>query len=288
MKTILSVFSMMTLFFTVAQAAPSSAHTEKDLLGVWKLEQFFVRNAQRQTQEWCEGATGTLAYLPGQMFVSINCASTRPGSAAQNLGGMLFYAGPFEVDRQTNEVIHRVRNFSHPSLNQVFRRKIAMKDADHVSLSGRMSDGAEVVVEFVKQENFSYDSAPLTGVWELVGSENEVPGSSVKIPFCTDYHGLILYTPAGYNAVAINCGEKKDPTVVEPADQFGRKFFYSGKYQVNGKVVTQIPDNASELFLIGSPAVRVMDITGDLLTLDGTNGSKFKATWRKRHSFVGL
>ena len=82
--------------------------------------------------------------------------------------------------------------------------------------------------------------------------------------------------------------KRKISDVFEPADQFGRRFFYSGNYQTTSNELAVTPENASEDFLIGETAIRAMSIDGDLLTLTGTNGSKFVAKWRKARSFVGL
>lgn len=265
-----------------------ASYSESDILGVWKLTKFFITDGHGLEKEWCEGANGSIAYLPGLMTVAINCESVEPGSGAEKIGGLLFYSGPFEVDRGTNEVIHRVRNFSHPALNKVYRREIEMKDKNNLRLVGSLGEGKKAIVEWERMETFSYDSQKLTGVWELVGSENKVDGSDETISFCTGFYGTILYTSGGYNAVSINCGEKPDNSVSEPADQFGRRFFYSGSYKIDGENVVQTPENASETALIGEPAIRSMKIEGDLLILEGTNGSKFKAEWKKLRSFVGL
>lgn len=90
-----------------------------------------------------------------------------------------------------------------------------------------------------------------------------------------------MFTPGGYTAVSINCDEKEDGQEWEPADLFGRKYFYAGSYTIKGNEVIQLPENASEVDHIGVPGVRLMKLSKDLLTLEGTNGSKFKAIWKK-------
>jgi len=261
---------------------------EHDIYGVWKLTKFVLTEEDGSEQNWCEGAYGTISYLPGKMTVSINCESTIPGSGAEKLGGLLFYSGPFEVDSKTNEVIHRVRNYSHESLKKVHRRKVEMDTPDKLRLVGLLGEGKEVIVEWDRQESFAYNAEPISGVWELVGSENEVQGSSETIPFCNGFYGSILYTPGGHVSVSINCGEKADEEIVEPADQFGRRYFYSGNYEVKDETVVQTPINASEVDQIGHSAFRKMSFDRDNLILEGTNGSKFRAIWKKSKSFVGL
>jgi hypothetical protein len=262
--------------------------TEKELLGVYKLTKFATVDAHGAETPWCEAAEGSIAYLPGFMSVSINCAETTPGTQAASMGGVLFYSGPFEIDTRAGEVIHRARNGSHPSLVKVHRRKLTMNSSNHLLLSGQMPGGGSIVIEWERSERFAYDNSALTGVYELVGSENEVPGSLDTIPFCTGFHGTIMYTPGGFGAVSINCGEKADPNAVEPADQFGRKYFYAGPYHQAEQILVQKMALASEVAHRGGEARREMLLEGDLLTLKGTNGSKFVATWKKLRSFVGL
>lgn len=283
----MSLSFLLTLAFSNVGAA-NTTYTESDILGVWKLTKFVTTEANGTEQDWCNGATGSLAYLPGLMTVAINCESTTPNSNAENIGGYLFYSGPFEVDTQKNQVIHRVRNYSHPSLLRVVYRKIEMSDANHLRLVGPLANGQDIVIEWERKESFAYNDHELLGVYELVGSENEVEGSSEKIPFCTGFYGTIVYTPGGFNAVSINCGEKKDPNVVEPADMFGRKFFYTSKYELNVDRVVHHLVNASEVTTIGTDSHRAMSMKEDVLSLAGTNGSKFVAKWRKLKSFVGL
>ena len=162
-----------------AGASTSMAGTElsKDnVMGVWKLTKFFITDGSGSAKEWCGGASGTIAYLPETMFVAINCESYESGSGAEKLEGKLFYSGHFDFDNRTQEVIHRVRNYSHPSLNKVYRRSVEMKDQNNLRLVGELGAGKQAIVEWERLEKFSYDNQTITGVWELVGSENEVDG----------------------------------------------------------------------------------------------------------------
>ncbi len=280
---------LTTLFATLlGNQLWARTYTDRDLLGVYKLTKFATVAADGAETPWCIGATGSIAYVPAYMSVSINCQEVLPETNAAELEGTLFYSGPFEFDTQAGEVIHRARNYSHASLHKVHRRKVVMGDNNHLQLSGELGEGKRVIVEWERLETFVYDTSPLTGFYELVGSENEVEGSDEKIPFCTGFFGSIVYTPGGYGAVSINCGEKTDPNVVEPADMFGRKFFYSGPYHKEENILVQKMLNASEASSIGGEARRDMQIKDDLLILKGTNGSNFVAKWRKLKSFVGI
>ena len=282
MKRMLFLMILTTALFAGPQ------YTKKDIMGVWRLTKFVIQDSQGGEVSWCDGVNGTIAYLPDLMSVSLNCEKVEVGSGAEKIGGHLFYSGPYEVDSKTNEVIHRVRNFSHEDLNKVYRRRIEMRNENHLKLIGLLGKGEKVIVEWERAESFKYDNSDLFGVWELVGSENEVDGSDETIPFCKGFYGTILYTPGGYNAVSINCDDKKADSATEPADQFGRKFFYAGSYELEKNVLIQTPDNASESFLIGEPGKREMKIEKDLLILEGVNGSKFVAKWRKRSSFMSF
>ena len=268
--------------------AQSKTPTEKNILGVYKLTKFATVSPDGTETPWCTDASGTIAYVPGYMHVGINCKGVEANTQAEEFGGKLFYSGPFEIDSKKGEVVHRVRNYSHPSLNKVLRRQVTLENDKQLSLMGDSVSGGKIVIEWERIEKFKYNDSSLTGFYELVGSENEVEGSDQKIPFCSGFHGSILYTPGGFGAVAINCGEKTNPLAVEPADMFGRRYFYSGRYRQEENILTQSIQYSSEEKQIGTEARRLMIQKDDLLMLDGVNGSKFRATWRKLRSFVNL
>jgi hypothetical protein len=119
----------------------------------------------------------------------------------------------------------------------------------------------------------------LVGTWILVDSLN--PNSTgPDEPYCNGVHGKIIYTADGYVSVSLNCGPRLKAS--EPADISGRKFFYSGKFSLEGSQVTHHLDNASDVNLIGTDTVREASLDGPLLTLKGVNqGRTFTAVWRK-------
>ena len=122
-------------------------------------------------------------------------------------------------------------------------------------------------------------SSPLVGTWILEKSENPMPDGSL-VSYCTGVHGLIIYTEDGYVSVALNC----DPVGhgKEPADVSGRKFFYAGTYQFDGKKATHLMLNASQPELIGESFSRDVSINGSELVLTGVNqGQAFSAYWKK-------
>lgn len=122
-------------------------------------------------------------------------------------------------------------------------------------------------------------SSPLVGTWILEKSENPMPDGSI-VSYCTGVHGMIIYTEAGYVSVALNCAAVGNGP--EPADISGRKFFYAGTYQFDGKVATHQMMNASQPELIGESFSREVTIQGAELILTGVNqGQKFSAYWRR-------
>lgn len=122
-------------------------------------------------------------------------------------------------------------------------------------------------------------NSPLVGTWILEKSENPMPDGSI-VSYCTGVHGMIIYTEEGYVSVALNCAAVGNGP--EPADISGRKFFYAGTYQYDGKVATHQMMNASQPELIGESFTREVTIQGTELILTGVNqGQKFSAYWRR-------
>ncbi len=120
----------------------------------------------------------------------------------------------------------------------------------------------------------------LEGVWILKKSDNVGPDGKL-VPYCTGVHGSIIYTAEGYVSVALNCAPQG--VGKEPADISGRKFFYTGRFEFDGKVVTHKLLNASDVHLMGTNFKRkVTIVNGRTLVLSGENqGQKFSAYWEK-------
>ena len=112
-----------------------------------------VVDEQSRALDWFSGkegpmmGSGTLIYSGDHMAVSLNSEGDELSPAAAALGGILFYAGPFEVHGES--VIHKVVNASHPTLKKNFARKVEF-DTDRTTLRlvGSLGDGREVVVEW--------------------------------------------------------------------------------------------------------------------------------------------
>ena len=122
-------------------------------------------------------------------------------------------------------------------------------------------------------------TSPLVGTWVLEHSEDTLPDGSL-VPYCTGVHGFVIYTEEGYVSVALNCAPQGQGT--EPADISGRKFFYTGTYQFDGKTATHMLLNASQPELIGESVTRTVTIRGTELILAGVNqGQTFSAYWRR-------
>ena len=122
-------------------------------------------------------------------------------------------------------------------------------------------------------------AADLVGVWKLIKSENPMPDGTT-VSYCNEVHGYIIYTSEGYVSVSLNCGPQLNES--EPANVSGRKFFYTGTYDVKGSEVTHHLENASDTQLIGSDSKRYVTFARSVLVLTGENqGQSFSAFWQK-------
>lgn len=267
---------LKSLLLGLILSATAGAYDKRDLYGVWELNEFYYEAADGARTEYCEGAFGKIMYFPKNMAVGINCKSDKK----------LFYSGPVVYDELENEVYHKPKNYSDVSLHQYFRRQVSMENENQLTLKGAMANGRTVVVTWTRVEKFEKNSDELYGVYDLVGSENDV-GQGQPVPFCNGFHGSIAFTPGGHTYVSINCGQKIEGQI-EPAQLFDRMYFYHGTFTVQGNIVAQLPQNASVLDHIGHIANREASMKGDILTLAGTNGARFIAKWRKVWGFNAL
>lgn len=124
-------------------AISTGANLKRDIVGVWDLVDFQLEEDQGNIQPWCDGAFGTISYFSNYMSVAINCVT--------NAEKKIFYSGPYQIEGHT--VIHDVRNFSDPSLHQVFRRQVEMSDVNHLALIGQLGNSGKVIVSWTRRPN---------------------------------------------------------------------------------------------------------------------------------------
>jgi hypothetical protein len=124
---------------------------------------------------------------------------------------------------------------------------------------------------------FAADSR-IVGAWHL--DEWQVIGASgARAEFCKGAKGVLLYESSGFVSTSINCPKKKS-AAAEPADAYGRRFFYAGTYFVKNLVIYKDVTNASSEGLIGKRVVRYIDkLTPDELILTGPFGPNGGSLW---------
>ena len=226
----------MFLVMTTVQAGVDVKDYSKEIKGVWELTDFVIEDGQGRSEDWCEGAHGFITYINNHMSVAINCKS-QPEK-------MLFYSGPYDLEQNT--VTHKVQNYSEIGLKQNFKREIFMNDVNHLELSGKTATGGKAIITWKRVERFADDLKGIAGIYRLVKSENQFEGKD-GVPFCRAVFGTILFTPNGHASVSLNCANKVDENQNEPADIFGRKYFYFGTYEVQSNEVVVLPENGSEV-----------------------------------------
>ncbi len=113
---------------------------EKDIIGVWQLSEFELIDAEGKSQPWCKGSFGSIMYFKNYMSVAINCAS--------NAEKTVFYSGPYRFD--AGDVIHEVKNYGIPDLNQVLRRKVEMSNSNSLKLIGAFGVDGRAVISWKK------------------------------------------------------------------------------------------------------------------------------------------
>jgi len=97
--------------------------------------------------------------------------------------------------------------------------------------------------------------------------------------FCDGAHGLLTYGRNGYVSTAINCPAKRVARH-EPADDYGRKFFYAGTYKVKEDVIYKQITNSSFEGLIGKSVLRRIEkVTEHELILSGPFGPNGGSLW---------
>ncbi|MBY0371105.1 lipocalin-like domain-containing protein [bacterium] len=120
--------------------------------------------------------------------------------------------------------------------------------------------------------------ASIEGVWRL--DEWKVRNAAgEEAEFCKGAHGYLIYEGSGVVSTSINC-PKKQVSGAEPADAFGRVFFYAGTYTEKGGTIYKDVQNATFEPLIGKTVLRKIEkVTSDELILTGPFGAPGNSLW---------
>jgi len=161
LKLNLIALGLLTAQTTLAASIPNIAGEPK-LFGSWELTKFEIISTDGSTTPFCENSTGIIIYeKSGHMSVSINCgehgADKVPSkkSPGDDYGGMLFYAGSFEI--QGDSVVHHITNSSHTSLigKDAIRKVETLTDTDLV-LTGKFGSGGQTLrIEWIRESTSS-------------------------------------------------------------------------------------------------------------------------------------
>ena len=138
------------------------------------------------------------------------------------------------------------------------------------------------------------DEGTLVGAWRLVSWVHEDTESGVrKILFGDHPTGCLVFTPSG-RAVAILTGEgrKAPKTLEDRIEAYRTMVAYSGKYQIEGNMVTTRVDIAWDQSQVGTDQVRFFKINGDRMEIETppfvipqSDGRLVRSflTWQKEH-----
>ncbi len=117
------------------------------------------------------------------------------------------------------------------------------------------------------------ETPKIEGVWRLA-EWKVISESGEESEFCKGANGILMYEASGFVSTSINC-PKKAATAPEPADSYGRKFFYAGTYYEKCGAIYKGVTNASFEPLIGQQVYRKIErVTDYELVLTGPFGPK--------------
>lgn len=120
-------------------------------------------------------------------------------------------------------------------------------------------------------------SANIHGSWSLLSFEIEKLDKSVA-PWGQNLRGLLIFAPTGHMSVSINRDLGQGDSDVQKI--FDSILFYSGTFRIEGSVVKNMVQNASNPARIGKDMIRYASLDGDVLTLKTPQESFGMATLR--------
>ena len=138
---------------TLIQLAQRLRQPESKLQGTWELTKFELEDSRGETTQWCEpslvddeqvGATGTISYRAGYMYVAINCASDPEK--------MVHYSGPYNLTEDLGSVVHHVVNASNAEwVGKSFVRSATTGQSGELDLIGPFGVGGRAIVSWKRR-----------------------------------------------------------------------------------------------------------------------------------------
>ena len=120
----------------------------------------------------------------------------------------------------------------------------------------------------------------LLGSWHLLSWALTYPNSSrVELPFGKSPVGLLIYSSDGWMSAAISRSERpplddssspRDLPAGVLADAWQSYFHYAGRYRIEDNSVIHSVSQCLYPNMVGSEQVRTIEISGNTLTLSGT------------------
>lgn len=122
--------------------------------------------------------------------------------------------------------------------------------------------------------------ANIHGSWSLLSFVIEKLDRSVA-PWGQNSRGLLIFAPSGHMSVSINRDLGQGDSDVQKI--FDSILFYSGTFRIEGSVVMNMVQNASNPARIGKDMIRYASLDGGVLTLKTPQESFGTATlrWKK-------
>jgi hypothetical protein len=119
--------------------------------------------------------------------------------------------------------------------------------------------------------------ASIHGSWSLLSFDIEKLDKSVA-PWGQNSRGLLIFAPSGHMSVSINRDLRQGDS--DAQNIFDSILFYSGTFRIEGSVVMNKVQNASNPARIGKDMIRYASLDGDVLTLKTPQESFGTATLR--------
>lgn len=123
----------------------------------------------------------------------------------------------------------------------------------------------------------AFSQADFQGSWSLQSFEIEKLDKSVA-PWGQNARGLLIFAPSGHMSVSINRDLGQGDSDAQKI--FDSILFYSGTFRIEGSVVLNMVQNASNPARIGKDMIRYASLEGDVLTLKTPQESFGTATLR--------
>jgi hypothetical protein len=129
---------VLILLVIAFNASAAESNLSKTVVGTWKLQNFYYKDATNQLKPWCINPNGYLIYTKENVVsASIQCEGANAEDEAKGYPKEIFYAGTYEYKGGDLFMHKSIVDLNRKNLNQEKERHVSIKNNDLLTITGQ-------------------------------------------------------------------------------------------------------------------------------------------------------